>query len=55
VGRLRCGEWLFFAGIHDVMHIEQLESIAERLGRARESASVRRSRARRRPGAHLAR
>lgn len=35
VGRLRCGEWLFFAGVHDLMHIEQLEAIAERLaGRA---------------------
>jgi hypothetical protein len=55
VGRLRCGEWLFFAGIHDLMHIEQLESIAERLVRARESAGIRRARSRRRPGAHLAR
>jgi hypothetical protein len=31
VGRLRCGEWLLFAGVHDLMHIEQLESIARRL------------------------
>jgi DinB family protein len=31
VGRLRCGEWLFFAGLHDLMHIEQLDAIAERL------------------------
>jgi hypothetical protein len=31
VGKLRCGEWLFFAGVHDLMHIEQLEAIAERL------------------------
>ena len=28
VGRLRCGEWLLFAGVHDVMHLEQLHSIA---------------------------
>jgi hypothetical protein len=55
VGRLRCGEWLFFAGIHDLMHIEQLEAIAERIGKARESASTRRARTRRRSGAHLAR
>jgi len=24
VGRLRCGEWLLFAGVHDLMHLEQL-------------------------------
>lgn len=28
VGRLRCGEWLFFAGVHDLMHLDQLHSIA---------------------------
>jgi hypothetical protein len=28
VGRLRCGEWLLFAGVHDLMHLEQLHSIA---------------------------
>jgi hypothetical protein len=28
VGRLRCGEWLLFAGVHDVMHLEQLHGIA---------------------------
>ena len=28
VGRLRCGEWLLFAGVHDVMHLEQLQRIA---------------------------
>jgi hypothetical protein len=28
VGRLRCGEWLLFAGVHDVMHLEQLHAIA---------------------------
>jgi hypothetical protein len=31
VGRLRCGEWLLFAGVHDVMHLEQLHAIAGRL------------------------
>ena len=30
VGRLRCGEWLLFAGVHDVMHLEQLHEIASR-------------------------
>jgi DinB superfamily len=30
VGRLRCGEWLFFAGVHDLMHLEQLHAIAMR-------------------------
>jgi hypothetical protein len=24
VGRLRCGEWLLFAGVHDLMHLDQL-------------------------------
>lgn len=28
VGRLRCGEWLLFAGVHDAMHLEQLHRIA---------------------------
>ena len=32
VGRLRCGEWLLFAGIHDLMHLEQLHGIAASLG-----------------------
>jgi hypothetical protein len=27
VGRLRCGEWLLFAGVHDLMHLEQLHRI----------------------------
>jgi hypothetical protein len=31
VGRLRCGEWLLFAGVHDVMHLEQLHRIAGEL------------------------
>jgi hypothetical protein len=40
VGRLRCGEWLLFAGVHDLMHLEQLHRLAEALGaRAAESAT----------------
>jgi hypothetical protein len=31
VGRLRCGEWLLFAGVHDLMHLEQLEALEENL------------------------
>ncbi len=31
VGRLRCGEWLLFAGVHDLMHLEQLEALQEGL------------------------
>jgi hypothetical protein len=30
VGRLRCGEWLLFIGIHDVMHLEQLHGLRAR-------------------------
>ena len=30
IGRLRCGEWLLWAGVHDLMHLEQLD----RIGRA---------------------
>ncbi len=29
VGRLRCGEWLLFSGVHDLMHLEQLHELAE--------------------------
>lgn len=29
VGRLRCGEWLLFAGVHDLMHLEQLRGIVD--------------------------
>jgi hypothetical protein len=32
VGRLRCGEWLLFAGVHDLMHLEQLHGIASEHG-----------------------
>jgi uncharacterized membrane protein len=27
VGRLRCGEWIVFAGVHDLMHLEQLHTM----------------------------
>ncbi len=27
VGTLRCGEWLLFAGVHDLMHLDQLEAL----------------------------
>lgn len=33
VGRLRCGEWLTFAGVHDLMHLDQLHAIAAAVGR----------------------
>lgn len=29
IGHLRCGDWLLFIGIHDVMHLEQLHRLAE--------------------------
>jgi hypothetical protein len=29
VGKLRCGEWLLFAGVHDLMHLEQLHRIED--------------------------
>jgi hypothetical protein len=32
VGRLRCGEWLLFAGVHDLMHLDQLDRIVDRAG-----------------------
>jgi DinB superfamily len=34
VGRLRCGEWLLFAGVHDLMHLEQLHALADRFADA---------------------
>lgn len=34
VGRLRCGEWLLFAGVPDLMHLEQLHGLAVALGGA---------------------
>jgi hypothetical protein len=33
VGRLRCGEWLLFAGVHDLMHLEQLHGLGHHVGR----------------------
>jgi hypothetical protein len=39
VGRLRCGEWLLFSGVHDLMHLEQLHEIEARLGEAVRSSS----------------
>jgi hypothetical protein len=41
VGRLRCGEWLLFAGVHDLMHLEQLEALEAQLrpGLGREPAA----------------
>ena len=30
VGRLRCGEWLLFAGVHDLMHLSQLHGLIAR-------------------------
>jgi len=32
VGRLRCGEWLVFAAVHDLMHLNQLHRLARRHG-----------------------
>lgn len=29
VGHLRCGEWLLFIGIHDLMHLQQLTQLRE--------------------------
>jgi hypothetical protein len=31
VGSLRCGEWFLFAGVHDLMHLDQLAALATRL------------------------
>jgi hypothetical protein len=31
VGRLRCGEWLVFAGVHDLMHLQQLHELRARI------------------------
>jgi len=41
VGRLRCGEWLLFAGVHDLMHLEQLHRIAGTLEPAGPAAESR--------------
>ncbi|TAL13456.1 MAG: hypothetical protein EPO00_00325 [Chloroflexota bacterium] len=37
VGRLRCGEWLLFAAVHDLMHLEQLHGIAAQFDGAAEA------------------
>jgi len=29
IGRLRCGDWLLFAGVHDLMHLQQLHRLAD--------------------------
>lgn len=34
IGHLRCGEWLLFVGIHDLMHLEQLHRLRETDGAA---------------------
>jgi len=31
VGTLRCGEWILFAGVHDLMHLEQLHDLESAL------------------------
>ena len=35
VGALRCGEWLLYSGVHDLMHLEQLEALEASLARVR--------------------
>ncbi|MGZ8475116.1 MAG: DinB family protein [Candidatus Limnocylindria bacterium] len=30
IGYLRCGDWLLFVGVHDLMHLEQLHRLAGR-------------------------
>jgi DinB superfamily len=30
IGHLRCGDWLVFVGVHDLMHLEQLDELASR-------------------------
>jgi hypothetical protein len=34
VGTLRCGEWLVYSGVHDLMHLEQLEQLETALADA---------------------
>jgi hypothetical protein len=38
VGHLRCGDWLVFVGIHDLMHLQQLDELATRLAGRRADA-----------------
>ena len=28
IGHQRCGDWLLFVGVHDLMHLEQLHRLA---------------------------
>lgn len=35
VGHLRCGEWLLFAGVHDLMHLRQLHGLRASAHRSR--------------------
>lgn len=32
IGHLRCGDWLLFVGVHDLMHLEQLHRLAGSYG-----------------------
>jgi DinB family protein len=41
VGHLRCGEWLLFAGVHDLMHLEQLHRLAADVTEASSRAPAR--------------
>jgi hypothetical protein len=34
IGRLRCGEWILWVGVHDLMHLDQMERSVERLAPA---------------------
>jgi hypothetical protein len=43
VGRLRCGEWILFAGVHDLMHLEQLHRLAAGLRVATTQAAATRA------------
>jgi DinB superfamily len=38
VGRLRCGEWLLFAGVHDLMHLAQLHELEARYAKSHATA-----------------
>ena len=29
IGRLRCGEWVLFAGVHDLLHLDQVHLLLE--------------------------
>jgi hypothetical protein len=40
VGRLRCGEWLLFAGVHDLMHLEQLHALEDDLAIGRDQLAT---------------